>query len=141
MASLYKLLDLKKTLVFVFLLLSFASRAQKIDSIYVNLYTDSLKKGTYNYINVDGLLSNGKYIPLDSTYIHFSSNYGKFLGNNLWIDPEPYKGEIIIHVFLKKDPSIQKRFSLFIKTKEDEPLKSSNELLGTKKQSSQKNKK
>jgi len=38
--------------------------AQKVDSIYFNLYTDSLKKGQHNYINMDGKLSNGRWMPL-----------------------------------------------------------------------------
>ncbi|MBL0056604.1 MAG: hypothetical protein IPP31_10530 [Chitinophagaceae bacterium] len=39
------------------------ARGQKVENIYVNLYTDSLKKGTFNYINIDGKLSNGRFIP------------------------------------------------------------------------------
>ena len=35
-------------------------KAQKVDSIYFHLYTDSLKKGVYNYINVDARLQNGR---------------------------------------------------------------------------------
>jgi hypothetical protein len=48
-----------------FLLLTFLislttlTKAQKVDSIFFHPYTDSLKKGTYNYINVDGKLSDG----------------------------------------------------------------------------------
>lgn len=48
-----------------------AVSAQKIDSIYFHLYTDSLKKGFYNYINVDGKMSDGSWTPLDSTQILF----------------------------------------------------------------------
>lgn len=113
--------------IFILILLitfSVTSKAQKIDSIYVNLYTDSLKKGTYNYINIDGLLSNGTYMPLDSNHIIFSSSYGKFYGNNLFIDSSKCFGEVLINVKLKKYPAVQKSFSLFIKTKEDEKLKS-----------------
>ena len=35
--------------------------AQNLDSIFFNLYTDSLKKGTYNYINVDGQFTDGAF--------------------------------------------------------------------------------
>ena len=44
--------------------LSICARAQKVDSIYFNLYTDSLKKQVHNYINVDGKFSNGSWLPL-----------------------------------------------------------------------------
>ena len=48
--------------------------SQKIDSISFHLYTDSLKKGQHNYINVDGKLSNGHWQPLTSKEIQFSSS-------------------------------------------------------------------
>jgi len=69
---------LKRFLLLVLLIPGTIVKAQKIDSIYANLYTDSLKKGTYNYINIDGLLSNGSYLPLDSTQVIFKSSAGKF---------------------------------------------------------------
>ena len=57
--------------------------SQKIDSIIFHLYTDSLKKGQHNYINVDGKLSNGHWEPLTSKEIDFSSSAGKFENNDL----------------------------------------------------------
>lgn len=104
--------------------------AQKIDSIYVNLYTDSLKKGTYNYINVDGLLSNGSYQPLDSTDIIFKSSHGKFSGNSLVVDKNFDGEKITIEVTCRKNPLLHKRFDMYIKTKPDnEQLKTEEELL------------
>ena len=38
--------------------------AQKVQEIYLHLYTDSLKKGTYNYINIDGKMTDGSWMPL-----------------------------------------------------------------------------
>ena len=111
-----------------------ACKAQRIDSIYVNLYTDSLKKGTYNYINVDGLLSNGNYIPLDSTQLIFTSTHGKFFGNSLFIDRNISCQKVAIQITLKADRTQQKNFVMFIKTKEDEPLKTEKELLDEMKQ-------
>ena len=129
---------MKKSLLFLILFYTVAARAQKIDSIYVNLYTDSLKKGTYNYINVDGLLSNGKYIPLDSSHIIFSSSYGKFYGNNLFIENNIYNDAVTISVRLKENPAVKKKFILFIKTKEEEKLKTTEELLQEMKQQQKK---
>ena len=60
--------------------------AQTLDSIFFNLYTDSLKKGTYNYINVEGHFSDGTYLPLSNKELKFSSTGGKFNGNSLFID-------------------------------------------------------
>ena len=111
------------------------AKAQKIDSIYVDLYTDSLKKGTYNYINVDGLLSTGKYIPLDSTDILFSASAGKFYGNNLWIDKNFTLEKVSIKAILRKDPSLYKEFDIYIKKKpDDEHLRTTGEILNGKKQ-------
>jgi len=121
---------LKKILIAVFILLSGLARGQKIENIFVNLYTDSLKKGTYNYINVDGLLSNGNYVPLDSTDIIFWASDGKFYGNTLLIDKDFKKEQVHLKVTLKKNPALTKEFTMFIKKKEDsEHLKTTDELL------------
>ncbi len=125
---------MKKGLLIVFILAAFVCKAQRIDSIYVNLYTDSLKKGTYNYINVDGLLSNGNYIPLDSTQLIFTSSHGKFVGNSLWIDRDIKCQKVAIQITLKTDRTQQKNFVMFIKIKEDELLKTEKELLDEMKQ-------
>ena len=46
-----------------------AGVAQKVDSIYFNLYTDSLKKGQHNYINIDGKMSNGRWLTMTAREI------------------------------------------------------------------------
>ena len=138
--SQYKSLFLKPILFFFFITFSTFAKAQKIDSIYVHLYTDSLKKGTYNYINIDGKLSNGRYIPLDSTEIIFSSSDGKFYGNSLWIAPNFSKAKVSIKAILRSNPSMYKQFDVYIKRTPD-PLKLKTEdqiLNGTK--SSRRNK-
>ncbi len=106
-------------LSFQILMFSFWAKSQHIEQIFVNLYTDSLKKGTYNYINIDGLLSNGKYLPLDSTHLSFSSSYGKFYGNSLYIDKACPLEKISIAVKMKNKPGLHKEFYMYIKKKED----------------------
>ncbi|MEO8412758.1 MAG: hypothetical protein ABI472_03830 [Ginsengibacter sp.] len=121
--------SLKQFLLIFVLLCSTAAAAQKVDSIYVDLYTDSLKKGTYNYININGKLSNGRYIPLDTTAIIFSSSDGKFSGNSLWLDPGFNKEKVVIKAVLKSNPSQYKEFTMYIKKKpDDENLKTIDEL-------------
>jgi hypothetical protein len=122
---------LKKNLLIAFVFSFAFAKAQKVDSIYVHLYIDSLKKGTYNYINIDGLLSNGRYLPLDSTQLKFTSSYGKFYGNNLWIDKDCKAEKINIKVEMKNNPALKKDFVMYIKKKEDnERLKTTDEILG-----------
>ncbi|HEU4472711.1 MAG TPA: hypothetical protein VFR58_16570 [Flavisolibacter sp.] len=114
----------------VFLLAGKTASAQKVDSIYFHLYTDSLKKGFYNYINVDGKLSNGSWSPLDSTQVMFLSDAGYFKGNDLFID-SAYTGEMVkVKAILKSNPSVWKEAVIYIRKRGfDEPLKTNDEIL------------
>ncbi|MEO6549474.1 MAG: hypothetical protein ABIN94_15840 [Ferruginibacter sp.] len=121
---------MKYFLLFLLAFSTTATKAQKIEKIFVNLYTDSLKKGTLNYINIDGQLANGQYLPLDSTDILFTASAGKFIGNCLWVDPNFREDKINIKVVLKNNPSIVKQFDMYIKKKPDnERLKTTDEIL------------
>lgn len=119
----------KQLLLFLFIVIATVAKAQKVDSIFVNLYTDSLKKGTYNYINVDGLLSNGRYLPLDSSHIVFSSNHGRFFGNSLWLDKNFTEKKVHIIVSLRSNPATRQEFDMYIKRMEDGELKTAEQLL------------
>lgn len=86
-----------------------------MDSLFFNLYTDSLKKGVHNYINVDGKMSNGQWLPLTDKQLIFSSSYGKFEGNSLIIDSS-FKGEkVTIKITLRADPNVTKETTVYIK--------------------------
>ena len=115
------------------MLCSFFVKAQKVEKIYVNLYTDSLKKGTFNYINIDGQLSNGKYLPLDSTHLIFWASDGKFTGNSLWIDKDIAAQKIDIKVSLRNNPAVVKEFSIYIKQQPDPALKTMDEIMNKSK--------
>ena len=117
-----KFLKLKKLLLFPLLVLPTAIFAQKIDSIYFNLYTDSLKKGTYNYINVEGKLADGRIRPLDSTKLSFISSYSKFYGNSLLVPFEANEEKADITVILKSNPNKVIYKTIFIKKKNDDSL-------------------
>ena len=107
--------------------------AQKIDSIYFHLYTDSLKKGTHNYINIDGKTSDGKWRPLTSKDITFTSSYGTFDGNELILPDEPTVQKITIKAVLKSDPKTWKEITVWIKKKpDDELLPSKDDMLNGK---------
>jgi hypothetical protein len=121
---------LKIFLAIGFGLLTFALKAQKVDSIYFNLYTDSLKKGVYNYINVDGKLSNGSYLPLMADEVSFTSTAGRWDGNSIIIDSSCKQQKITITAKLKSNPAVNKTVTIHIKTvEEDIPLKTEKELL------------
>lgn len=122
---------MKKTvLIPILVLLHVSLFAQKIDSIYFNLYTDSLKKGTYNYINVEGRLVDGKIRPLDSTQVSFSSSYGKFSGNSLWLPFETREEKIDITVKSRQNSGQIIHCTIYIKKKkDDENLKTVDQIL------------
>ena len=126
---LHKFEALKRFLPFILILFSSYAKAQKIESIHVDLYTDSLKKGTFNYINIDGKLSNGKYLPLDSTDLIFWASDGKFTGNDLWIERDFTSEKVDIKVTLKSNPSLHKEFTIYVKQQPDPELKSKEELM------------
>ena len=101
---------------------------QKSDKMFVNLYTDSLRKGTYNYINVDGF-ANDRYYPMDSTEIIFWASEGKFVGNSLWLDRNFDKEKVLVRLTLRKNPKVIEELTLYIKKKPDAPLMTEKELL------------
>jgi hypothetical protein len=121
---------MKNLALILLFFISLSAKAQKVDSIYFNLYTDSLKKGVYNYINVDGKLSNGRYLPLMTDEISLSSSAGKWDGNSLIIDKDSKIDSVVITAFLKSRPEIKKTVTMHVKKKEvDSPLKTEDELL------------
>src|SRR5215216_5518447 len=93
--------------------LTTVSKAQKVDSIYFHLYTDSLKKGTYNYINVDGKLSDGRWLPLTAKEVVFSASAGTFNGNSLFIDSSIKSPFIVIKAALKNNPTVTKEVTIY----------------------------
>lgn len=111
---------------------SLAGRAQQVDSIFFNLYTDSLKKGVHNYINVDGKLSNGRWLPLTNKEIDFTASTGKFVGNSLVIDTA-FKGEkVTVKAVLKNNTAIWKETTIYMKKVEStERLKTVDEIMNT----------
>jgi glycerophosphoryl diester phosphodiesterase len=132
----------------IFLLLTFLTslttlaKAQKVDSIYFHPYTDSLKKGTYNYINVDGKLSNGRWLPLTTKEIELTSSAGVFSGNSLFIDSSFSGIKITLKAVLKENRAISKELTLYIKTTiSNERLKTTEELMEEWKKKSKEKKK
>jgi hypothetical protein len=107
--------------------------AQKVDSIYFHLYTDSLKKGQYNYISVDCKLPNGRWMPLSSKEIQFSCPTAIFEGNELII-PEDFKDrKVNVKAVLKSNPSVWIERTIWIKQNPDGPLPTKEDILNRSK--------
>jgi len=121
---------MKKALLLLILTISVSSLfAQKVDSIYFNLYTDSLKKGQHNYINVDGKLSNGKWMPLSSKDIEFTCTTAEFSGNELVIPDDFKPAKVTVKAVLKSNPAVWLERTIWIKTKPDGALPTQEEIL------------
>lgn len=106
--------------LFSFVVVCNFTKAQKIDSLFFNLYTDSLKKGSWNYINVDAKLSDGKYIPLTHEQLNFKVSNGKLQGNSVWIDWNFKDDSVVVEMELKKDPSVRRSITIWIKRKDEQ---------------------
>jgi hypothetical protein len=112
----------RNLLLTILLIVAHGLKAQKVESIFFHLYTDSLKKGQHNYINVDGKLSNGHWQPLTSKDIEFTCSEASFEGTELII-PENFKPEkVTIKASLKSNPAIVIEKTIWIKTKPDPEL-------------------
>lgn len=109
------LLLMKQFPLFLLMVCSMISKAQKIDSIFFNLYTDSLKKGSWNYINVEGKQVDGKYIPLNNKQLIITATAGKLEGNSVWLDWDFKSESITVEVKLKDNPSISQKTTIWVK--------------------------
>jgi hypothetical protein len=106
---------MKRFLLIPFLAITSFLKAQQIENIYFHLYTDSLKLGMHNYINVDGKLSNGQYIPLTDKEVIFKSNTGRWQGNDLILDSSYRFDSVSIKATLKNNNALSKSIVIYIK--------------------------
>lgn len=103
--------------------------AQKVDSISFHLYTDSLRKGQHNYINVDGKLSTGRWVPMTANEVRFSCTTASFEGNEL-ILPESFTDKFVtVKAELKNDPAIWIEKKIWIRQNPDGPLPTKEEIM------------
>ena len=133
---------MKQFFLFVILIgAAISGNAQKVDSIFFHLYTDSLKKGTHNYINVDGKTFDGKWKPLTGKDIDFTTTYGKFEGNELILPDDCTVEKLTVKAILKANPALWREVTIWIKKKPDpEILPTKEEILRDKPQKNSKSK-
>jgi hypothetical protein len=117
-------------LLLCFFIVKTQAQQPAIDSIFFNLYTDSLKKNAHNYINVDGKTSEGRWMPLTNKHLNFTCNYGKFEGNDLILDSAKGIEKIFIKVSLISNPAVYREVTIYVKQKPfTERLKTNEEVL------------
>lgn len=123
---------MKAASVAIAILISQVVCAQKIESIHFNLYTDSLKKGFYNYINIDGKTTDGRWLPLTSKEIKLTTSGGEFDGNDLFIDSTYSIDSVKIKAELISDPRISKEVVIYIRKRGfSEILKTEDEIINS----------
>jgi hypothetical protein len=106
---------MKLFLIIILTAIYLPAKSQVVDSIFFNLYTDSLKKGSWNYISVDAKLSNGKYIPLSNQQLIITTTAGKLEGNSVWLNWDFNAEHITVQVQLKENPSIKQQKTIWVK--------------------------
>lgn len=121
----------KKAIITVFVILAGQCiHAQKIDSVFFNLYTDSLKKGTHNYINLDAKLSDGTWMPLTADHLVLKTSYGYFDKNDLVLPDTPTCSFVHVTAVLKSDTTVRLAKTIWIKKlPDDEYLPTDEEIL------------
>ncbi len=125
----------KGILLLLILTATTVSFSQKVDSIYFHLYTDSLKKGFYNYINVDGKTSDGRWLPLSANNIVLVVNDTllRFQNNDLFIDSAYKKETVKVKAFLKSNPAVWKETTIYIRKRGfNEPLPTTEQVIDQK---------
>ena len=83
-------------------------------------------------------MSDGKYLPLDSTHVALVASDGKFTGNDLWIPKDFKKDKVTIKAVLLSNTSICKTFTVYIKKMPDPELKTEQQILDEMKNSPRK---
>lgn len=121
---------LRFVLIFVLSLSGAAGlNAQQVDSIYFHLYTDSLKKGTHNYINVDGKTADGRWLPMTAKEINFSASDYSFNGNELVLPMECAVEKVTVKAVLKSNPAVWRETTIWIKKAPDPALPTKDDIL------------
>lgn len=107
-----------------------AKKPMLADSIAFHLYTDSLKKGVHNYINVDGIYPGGRWLPLTSKEIRFSSDGGQFEGNSLILPLDFSREKVTITATYLPNKKLSISTTIYLKKLPDnEKLKTQDQIL------------
>ena len=83
-------------------------------------------------------MSNGSYLPLDSTHVALVASDGKFTGNDLWIPRDFSKDKVTIKAILLSNKTVCKTFVVYIKKMPDPELKTEQQILEEMKNSPRK---
>ena len=90
-----------------------------LTDIRYNLFTDRIKPVLNYYVNVEGIFSNGKIYPLDTSFVTITSSEGIMQGME-WVVPRVHKFEkVIFTTTTLYYPFLQKEITLYLKKYND----------------------
>ncbi len=92
-----------------------AQRGPEPKRIYFNLYTDSIKTVLNYYVNVEAEMSNGRYLPMDTSLVTISADHGRMSGNE-WVAPKQIAFDRVrFTAVLRADPAVRAETTVYIK--------------------------
>ena len=65
-------------------------------------------------------MSDGRYLPLTTDQLQFKVSNGKLQGNSVWIDWTFPDDSVVVEVVLKKDLSVKRTITIWIKRKDEQ---------------------
>ncbi|ASZ11386.1 hypothetical protein KTO58_18205 [Chitinophaga pendula] len=87
--------------------LSTTLQLPRLERIRFNHYADSLKRNVHFYLNVEGVFSSGKILPLDTAAVRFQSSTGHLIGQDLLLEKEDTVTRMIsLKAISRTDPAI-----------------------------------
>ncbi|MEZ5016896.1 MAG: hypothetical protein R2800_07575 [Flavipsychrobacter sp.] len=90
-----------------------------LDDIRFNLYTDSIKPVLNYYLNIEGIFTNGRIFPLDTSLISVSCSAGAMDGFT-WLKPETINfDKVTFTAICKYNPAIAQHLTIYIQRATD----------------------
>ncbi len=98
---------------------TFAQQRPKLQKVYFNLYTDSLKPVLNYYVNVEGKTVSGNYLPLDTSDVLLTADWGVMQGNE-WVIPKVLLHDsVTFTVVSRQNPALRDRITIWIQKWKD----------------------
>lgn len=90
-----------------------------LKSIRYNVYTDSIKPVLNFYVNVEGVFTNGRILPLDTSLVVMHSDEGEMAGME-WVLPKRIDfDKVVFTAAARYDPSLKVDKTIYIKKFKD----------------------
>lgn len=90
-----------------------------LKDIRFNLYADSIKPVLNYYVNVEGVFSNGRILPLDKNDIILEADWGE-IHNSEWVIPKRLEKECVVFTATaRNNPELRKQITVYIQKSKD----------------------